>query len=259
MTFDEYIANPLIKKNPLFNSMVRTNYRDAYEKKWGILMLKEHGIINHFLYHDSKHNAYYAHFKIPSETVKRFYYDVVIKFTADQHVESGGQDLFKYNIQFFSNDPAFCYFYAYAFNQNNMFIKELSKKMVKDCLTKKPKEKNPEENTGYVKTIFFAYLYMKSSKLNQRDKFNATCMSYNLGHLVGNIEDAQTKINNRQNKISENENRGRKREEVSEKDKKKNLIVKGVEPIKKITAKKHTGTSNVNIIKAHKSGKKDKK
>ena len=261
MTFDEYIANPLIKRNPLFNSMVRSHYRDAYEKKWGIQMLKEHGNINHFLYHDKNHNAYYAHFKIPSETVKRFYYDVVIKFTTDQHVEEGGENLFKYNVQFYSNDPAFCYFYAYAFNKNNMFIKELSGKMIKDCLTKKPKERNPEENTGYVKTIFFAYLYMKSAKLNQRDKFNATCMTYTLGHLIGNIEDAQTKVENRKDKTPEEKEPERPRAEVSDKDKKKNVVVKkGIEPIKKITAKKNTGKSNVNVIKAHnKSGKNSKK
>ena len=265
MTFDQYINNPLIKRNPLFNNMVREHFRASYEKKWGILMVRERGTIDHFFYHDKVHNAYYAHIKVPSETVKRFYYDVVIKFTADQHVEAGGQDLFKYNVQFYSNDPAFCYFYAYAFNQHGMFIKELSKMMVKDCLTKKPKQKNPEENTGYVKTLFFAYLYMKANKFNQRDRFTATCMTYSYGHLVGNIEEAQTKITKRQDKTPDEKVPERKREEVSEKDKKKNSITKGIEtvkkiePIKKITAKKHTGTSNVNIIKARKSGKTNKK
>lgn len=201
MTFEQYIHNPAGKNASVMNAVARDAFKKSYTSKFGMLMLRENGVINTFLYYDKKHNAYYAHIKIPSETVKKFYYDVVIKFTATQNVEAAGKDLFKWNVQFYSNDPAFCYTYAYAFNKNDLFIKELSKRMIKKCLTDKPKQKNPTESSGYVKTIYFAYLYMQSKKLNSVDKFSETAMNFTLGHLIGNIEDAATKVKSRQDRI----------------------------------------------------------
>lgn len=215
MTFEQYIHNPAGKNASVMNAVARDAFKRSYTSKFGMIMLRENGTINTFLYHDKKHNAYYAHIKVPSEVVKKFYYDVVIKFTANQSIEGGGKDLFKYNVQFFSNDPAFCYTYAYAFNQNDLFIKELSKKMIKKCLKEKAKQKNPMESTGYVKTIYFAYLYMQSKKLNQMDKFLGSCKTFTLSGLMGNIEDADTKVKSRQEKIPD-ENETKKKETPKE-------------------------------------------
>ena len=211
MTFEQFIDNPLGKNSAVLTIAARQSILDSYSKKWDVILLRENGNINHFFYKDDKHNAYYAHFKIPSETVKKFYYDVVIKFTADARIGEGGKDLFKYAVQFYSNDPSFVYTYAYVFNKNDMFIRELSDKMSKEALKKVPKIKNPHQNTGYVKTIVFAYLYMKSKKLNDKSRFLASAATYDRGHLSGNIENADIKIQNRQEKNPEPE------EEIKEK------------------------------------------
>ena len=228
MTFDQFIDNPLGRNSAVLTIAARKSILDSYSKKWDVIMLRENGNINHSFYHDEKHNAYYAHFKIPSETVKNFYYDVVIKFTADAKVGEGGKDLFKYAVQFYSNDPSFVYTYAYVFKKNGMFIDELSERMSREALRKPPKVKNPHQNTGYVKTIVFAYLLMKNKKYNDRTIFRGSAATYSKGRLLGNVENADIKIKSRQEKHPEDEVEGRKRNEVPEKVKEREKASKGL-------------------------------
>ena len=228
MTYDQFIDNPLGKNSAVLTIAARQSIIESYSKKWDVILLRENGVINHRFYKDDKHNAYYAHFKIPSETVKKFYYDVVIKFTADARVGEGGRDLFKYSVQFYSNDPSFVYTYAYVFNKNDMFIKELSNRIGRDALRHPPKVTNPHQNTGYVKTLVFAYLFMKSKKFNERARFETSAATYTREHLSGNIEDADIKIKNRQEKNPEREVEERKRNEVPEKAKEAEKKSKGL-------------------------------
>ena len=228
MTFEQFIDNPLGKNSAVLTLAARQAIMESYTKKWDVILLRENGVVNHFFYYDEKHNAYYAHFKIPSETVKKFYYDVVIKFTADARVGDGGKDLFKYAVQFYSNDPSFVYTYAYVFKKNEMFINELTDRMSKDALRKAPNIKNPHQNTGYVKTIVFAYLYMKSKKLNDKSRFVTSAATYTKSHLSGNIENADIKIKNRQEKNPETEVEGRRRHEIPEKAEEKAKASKGI-------------------------------
>lgn len=229
MIYEQFIDNPLGKNSAVLTIAARQNIIESYSKKWDVILLRENGNINYHLFKDSKHNAYYGHFKIPSETVKNFYYDVVIKFTADARVGEGGKDLFKYAVQFYSNDPSFVYTYAYVFNKNDMFIKELSDRMSRDALRKPPKVKNPHQNTGYVKTLVFAYLFMKSKKLNDRARFETSAATYTREHLSGNIENADEKIKNRQEKNPElDEVKGRKRNEIPEPAKEQEKKSKGL-------------------------------
>ena len=228
MTYDQFIDNPLGKNSAVLTIAARQTIMDSYAKKWDVILLRENGVINHRFYKDAKHNAYYAHFKIPSETIKNFYYDVVIKFTADARVGDAGRDLFKYAVQFYSNDPSFVYTYAYVFNKNDMFIRELTDRMIRDSLRRPPKEKNPHQNTGYVKTLVFAYLYMKSKKFNERSRFETSAATYTREHLSGNIESADIKVKNRMEKNPETEVEGRKRNEVPEKAKEAEKRSKGL-------------------------------
>lgn len=200
MTLEQYILNPMGKNNAVLNASARESIRESYIKKFGNLMLRENGRIEYHLYKDSKSNTYWIYLKIPSETVRNFYYDVVLKFSADQKVENAGEDLFKYSVKFYSNDPAFVYTYAHVFLKNDLFIKELSTKMSKEAIRKNPKEKNPGNNIGYVKTIYFAYLFIKNRNLNKKVKFEAESKKFDLKLLLSSIEDADDKIRDRQEK-----------------------------------------------------------
>ena len=198
ITFDQYIANPIGKKSAVIGAAYRETMRKVYTHKLDNIMLREKGKIDYNLYKDSKHNTYWAHIKVPSETVDKFYYDVIIKFSATQSTMAAGSDLFKYNAQFFSNDPAFVYTYCYAFVKADIFIKELSRKMNREALRRPATEKNPNADIGYVKTIYFAYLIMQNRSLNKLSKFNAECKELVPQELLQDIMPADEKIRDRQ-------------------------------------------------------------
>ena len=197
ITFNQYIVNPMGKNNAIMSSSSREFMKMTYKKKFDNLMLRENGKMEFHLY-TAPNNIYWIYAKVPSEVVKKFYYDVLIKFTATEKVKSGGKDLFEYNVQFFSNDPAFVYTYAYVFTKNNLFIKELSSKMSKIALKKTPKEKNPSETIGYVKSLYFVYLLMQNRNLNKVGIFEKQSEPLNIPFLLSNIEEADKKIEERQ-------------------------------------------------------------
>lgn len=198
MTFEQYINNPMGKNNAVLNANAREIMRKNYSAKFDNILLREHGKIEYYLYNDSKRNTYWVHIKVPSEVCKDFYYDVVLKFYADASIEDGGKDLFKYKVNFYSNDPSFVYTYAHVFLKNGLFIKELSSKMSKDALRKQAKEKNPGNNVGYVKSLYFAYLIMKNRNLNKISKFNSESKDLDPRYLLSQIENADEKIRKRQ-------------------------------------------------------------
>ena len=219
MTLEQYILNPMGKKNAVLNATAREAIRSDCMKRYAQVMMREHSNIKFYLYQDSKHNKYVGHFRIPSETVNKFYYDVVLEFTADENVEESGTNLFKYNCRFFSNDPAFVYTYANVFNNDDLFITQLKPKMSKIALKQKPEEKNPSNVVGYVKTIYFAYLFMKARNMNNTVNFGSTASKLVYKDLLMNIEDADDKIKkrqeegNRQSKIKARENLRKKQKE----------------------------------------------
>lgn len=192
----EYINNPL-GKGPTVNATVRESVRRDYTDRWNALLVRENGRIIHEFYYDKKHNTYYCHIKIPSETVPKFYYDVVFRFYTDENVSDAGRSLDLYNVQFYSNDPAFVFNYAHAFITNELFIDDLKPKMSREAVKKDAKEKNPQNLTGYVKAIYFAYLYMRdhgyfNTSAHVNDK------KYNKRDLLREVKDADTVVENRQ-------------------------------------------------------------
>lgn len=198
ITMDQYVLNPMGKNNAVLNSAAREIMRRTYMNKFDNILLRESGKIEYYLYYNSKDNSYWIHAKIPSETVKKFYYDIVFKFTAKENVLLDGRDLFKYNVNFFSNDPAFIYTYAHVFAKNQLIIKELISKVSKIAIKTPATEKNPTNTVGYVKTIYFTYLLMRNRNINKIDRFKAESKPFDLKFLLSNIEHADDKIADRQ-------------------------------------------------------------
>ena len=197
ITLEQYILNPQIKSNAVLNATAREAIRGTYLKKFDAILLRERGKIDYTLYKDFKNNRFFAHFKIPSETVEKFYYDTILEFFTDENISNTG-DLLKYYVKFYSNDPAFVYTHAHAFSVNNLFISELSSKMSKKALKTEAKEKNPYNQIGYVKSIYFAYLTMKNKGLNHKDKFEAECKTFSKSVLLLNVENADKKVEDRE-------------------------------------------------------------
>lgn len=238
MTLEEYILNPMGKSNAVLNAAARESIRQMYKIKFDNILLRENGRIEYQLYEDSKKNTYWIYAKIPSESVANFYYDVVFKFYANQDIKDAGKNLFKYNIQFYSNDPAFVYTYAYVFAHKKLFINELIPKMSKTALKTAAKQKNPTKDIGYVKIIYFAYLLMVNRKLNLINKFKSEAKPFDFVYLFSQIMDADQKIAERQdagNKIS--------------KKKKRTVDKRLAQNVKRITGEKGLGNLQVRTTK----------
>lgn len=196
MTFDEYILNPMSKAGSVFGAAMRESMRTIYTTKFNNILLRENGDVAYKLY-STNDNNYIIHLKIPSEVVKKFYYDVVIRFYTNAEVKDAGRSLNKYQVQFFSNDPAFVYTYAYTFINNKLFFRDLLPKMSSEAIKQKPKIKNPTNMVGYVKSLYFAYLFMESRGLFKTVSWNG-CLPYEKTRLLQSVMKADQKIADRE-------------------------------------------------------------
>lgn len=193
MTYHDYIQNPMGIKNAVISN--REMYRKMYTEKWDAIKLRENGIIKYILFKSK--TDYYAYIKVPSEVIPNFYYDVVIRFFPENKTVVVENTLENYDVQFFSNDPSYVFTFAHAFSKNNLFIEDLSKRMSKLALKKTASEKNPNDQVGYVKSLYFAYLFIKSKGLMTKDIYS-TGINYDKNYLLSLIEDADIKIDDRQ-------------------------------------------------------------
>ena len=119
-----------------------------------------------------------VHFKIPSETVDDFFYDVLLELS-----RSGGADRFEEcHVKFFSNCPSFVFTYAHLFytmkdpeiNSDSMIIDKFNQKIPKERLMIKGTEKKLSDQAltdkavvrnplGLVlpdKSIYYAIFYL---------------------------------------------------------------------------------------------------
>lgn len=247
MTFDDYIKNPMGKRNAVFSNMQM--YRTMYKEKLDKILLREAGKISYFLYKNG--NDYIVHIKIPSEVVPKLYYDTVVEFSTINPFTMMDNDLRKYDVKFYSNDPSFCFTFAHAFRKHNMFIEMLKPKMSKLALKEKAKERNSGDNVGYVKSLFFLYLIMNSRGLFDKKVFDAYSKPFYKQNFIDSIEHADTKI---QTRIEEgNRIKKQNKKPVIKREPSENVIPKTnnvKQPVKSVTKTKSVNrTKNSHIVK----------
>jgi len=219
MRFDDYISNPMGRKNAVMSN--REMYRNMYAEKLDKILIRENGKIDYTLYTDK--DRYLIHFKIPSEVVPNFYYDTVVEFVPNGP-KSMATTIKDYDVKFYSNDPSFVYTFAHAFIKNDIFIRDLLPRMSKEAVRKVATEKNPSNEVGYVKSIYFAYILMVRNSLFDKLKFKAFGQKYNRKRLLENITHAEEKIESRK-KAEADLNKGKREKnkhdkEIREKDRK---------------------------------------
>ena len=254
ITLNDYIVNPMGKKNAVLNATAREAMRNDYKRRYDALMMREHGNIQNTLYKDEENNIYVAHFKIPSETINKFYYDVVFEFYADENITEAGTNLFKYYCQFFSNDPAFVYTYAFVFNKEDLLISRLRSKMSRKAIRDSAKEKNPANNVGYVKSIYFAYLYMQSRQLNMLNTYKAFAITMSRRNLVSDVMAADDKIRQRQEAGEKLKAQEKRNKERSDRIRERKPEVAKV--TKTINGRRNGKMGNVNIISRKRSSRR---
>lgn len=212
MTYDDYINNPMGVKNSVISN--REVFRTLYMQKLDKILVREVGKVKYVLYKTA--NKYFIHMKIPSEVIDKFYYDTVIEFYTDRKELLGLKSLSSYYVKFYSNDPSFVFTFAHAMIKNNLFIEDLSSKMSKDAIKKVAEMKNPKDEVGYVKSLYFAYLLIKSYGLFDKAKYDVYAQPYDKNRLLEQIVHADKKISDRQEAGIE-----------LEKEKRKNAIKSG--------------------------------
>lgn len=229
MSFDKYIDNPSGGATVITN---RSMYKDMYKSKFDNVLLRESGKIEWKVYYTNDgQDSYYIYMKIPSEVIEKFYYDVVIRLFTTENRKKSNSNLREYAVEFYSNDPAFVYTFAHAFNKNHLFIKDLEPKMSKTALKDAAKIKNPKDNVWYVKSLYFAYLTMERYHLFNRNILKQHGTKYNKRELLSKITHATEKIEARQ--------------EAEEKLRKEKAKVKKAERKDKDLQSKQTRTSGI--------------
>lgn len=190
MTFDEYIQNPMGKENAVISN--RSMYRNLYQEKLDKILVREAGKIDIKAFHVG--TRYICYLKIPSEVIDKFYYDVLIEFRPPKK-KLVDTNLKNYYVRFYSNDPSFVYTFVHAFVKNNLFIKDFENKMSKKAIKERGKEKNPADQVGYVKSLYFAYLIMIKrgyfSKTKYVDKYSKSSLDREIEHADKKIKDRQ--------------------------------------------------------------------
>ena len=244
MTFDEYISNPMGRKNAVFSG--REMFRTMYREKLDAILVREVGKVKYKLF-TSNNGKYYVHFKIPSEPIKEFYYDTVIEFYTDQHGVEISSNLKKYYVKFYSNDPSFVFTFAHAMKANDMLIKDLEPKMSKQALKNIAEEKNPKDEVGYVKSIFFAYLLMQQYNLFDKSMFKLYGEKYSKSKLLDDVEHADKKIEDRieeGNKLSKDKKVQKQKERRQKELERRKVNPINIDPISSVS--KTNNVSHVN-------------
>lgn len=190
MTFNDYIVNPMGRKNYVYSN--RTLYANLYKEKLDKILVREVGKVKYDLYNNG--DNYYIHMKIPSEVIPKFYYDTLIKFYPSDDDSKRSRNIKKYYAKFYSNDPSFVFTFAHSFIKNEIFIDELEPKMSKAAIKNKAKERNPKDEVGYVKSIYFAYLLMVHYNLFEKIYYETNGKEYDKKEILNKIEHADTKV-----------------------------------------------------------------
>ena len=198
MTYEEYIKNPMGKGSAAFGS--RKLQLQDFADRWIRVRLREQNPPVHYLYKTKDDEEYIAHFKIPSEAIPKFYYDVIVRFfpPKDNGNVRNQKALTNYSVQFFSNDPSFAYTYEHAFFINKLFFTDLIPKASPIFLKERAVEKNPRDEIGYVKSLCFMYFDIKDLKLFNKSSW-ARATKYDKIVWKGTVQDTISKIRDRQN------------------------------------------------------------
>lgn len=159
ITLEEYIRNP--SGGRILSTFQRDALQQEYNKKFDNLMLKVAGKINYTMFKNHDGSRFILYLAIPSESEKALFYDTVLDFYTTDDVAKRTTNLDEYNIRFFSNDPNFMFTYANVFNKDGLLVPELRNKFDKIVYKQKPVKTNPNRIVGYVKSLYFAYLFYK--------------------------------------------------------------------------------------------------
>lgn len=155
---------------------------EDYRERYDVLRKDKSKPFRHDVYTMTPGNRIAVHIKVPSETVDKFYYDVLLELSA----EKSAVDFGDCDVKVFSNCPSFVYSVAYVFAHWNpdtgkverggkgmmidmlkgklprdrMLIPGLENKLGRDPVHDAPVTRNPMGLPMFDKSIYFAVFYL---------------------------------------------------------------------------------------------------
>lgn len=189
-----------------------------------------------------ENNNYFFVFKIPSEhftnskLIKdKLLYDVVIQLLpiGDAHNDL---TLNRYAVKVFSNAPNFTFTYAYVYNKDGIIIDFLKNKLPNLALTKPPEIRNPHQEYGFEKSVYFALLYITTGKYSTKSLLRKS-KDLNILKLTQTIITSDAKLSEYNRLKAKEELAKNKNAKKEEKDR----IKKGLPPknFKSVKRKRH--------------------
>ena len=151
-TIVEFLQNPFRSRD---NQIKNLGYDERYKN-----FIAKHKII--YQATTTLGDDYYIHCKVPSETIANVYYDVVLRFFTDNIISKTNRMLTAYNVQFFSNSPAFMYKHAYIYNKAGYLIDTLYDKIDATYINTPPKDGN--ETKSYENTIYYVCKFLLDNR-----------------------------------------------------------------------------------------------
>lgn len=192
----DFIENPMGKGSNAIPSRVFVKKDFIYRYHKLIVHKEKSKLIAVKVYKDK--DDYFIHVTIPSEGEgRKNTYDVVLHFIAkDEDMEEdfkSDKNINRYFVKFFSNNPSFVFTYAYAFNINNMFVKELGDRYHNVVLSSPPVQRNTAEIISYEKSIFFAcYHLLENNKYLNKVVLDAEAIPFDKKRFVSTIRTSDT-------------------------------------------------------------------
>lgn len=247
-----------------------TNYRNRYEQ-----LQKNHKDFSYDVY-KTREGRMIVHVKVPSESLNRFYYDVLIELEVSRSTTS----IEDCDVRFFSNCPSFVYTYAYVFyhldpdqdqkktKRTGLLIPNLTRKIPRDrllvpgveeklpddVLEKAPVLRNPRYLTIPDKSIYHAIFFLQTVPFDSILRTRTIRTDLQIFSAVEDFDSLMTKRKQVERKEKEAACKQRKKDEESVKTtertvRKINHLIQPKKPTASIPAKKVMTSKSVHKIK----------
>ena len=279
MKLKEFLSDNL----PLGKGSVKIpieGYIQNYRKRYNTL--KDEKAFKFEAYRTGIHGRVFAHVKVPSETLDRFYYDVLLEIDSNPTAIS----LRDCDVKFFSNCPSFVYTYAYVLyhtgteetdskgskkkSSSGLMIDMLKGKIPKDrllvpgteeklgddVLGNPPQSRNPHMIAILDKSVYYAIFYLLEEVPLRYIVHTRRFRSEN--QILDSVEDFDTLM--LKSKQEERREKAKKESNQKEREKEVKVVKRGntmqavrvTKPTKPTAAKRVAPTRAANSRSVHK-------
>ena len=258
MDIKQYLDNPMGKGAIIQGKqLILDDLNKRYEK------LKSNNEFKCEIYKDG--NTFIFHVKVPSESERDNDYDVVIELSPESKsildkTLLSDESLLRYNMRVFSNCPSFIFTYAYAYNEHELFIDYLQKRLDDLVFKSAPTTKNPMNMVNFEKSIYFACKYLVEEKDMKKNSIKSFAQRFKKKDFIASIRtQAEIMQEIKRAKLALKDEKDKELTKNKKPERTKNIMNKENTPndVKMIKSTKSNTTQknvkNINVIKAKKS------